>query len=430
MSEILQLLFIFFLLLLLNVPIAVSIGLTCMYYIFTTGDLQMTYLFSTLFTANDSFPLMAIPFFILAGALMEGGGLSRRLVDFASAFVGHKTGGLAIVTVLTCLFFGAISGSAPATVAAIGAIMVPEMLKQGYGKAFSYSLIAAAGILGIIIPPSIPMVMYGVATLESIGAMFLGGFGPGIVAGIFLILMAVHISKKNGYVGNGLKFSWKRVVQTGRDAIFALVVPIIILGGIYGGFFTATEAASVAVVYGLIAGKIIYKELTFKKFVDSLSSTLITTSTILIIVGTATTLGRVFTMLHVTDMIQDTLLNLSTNKYIILMAINLLLLFVGCIMDTLAAILILAPILSPIVVALGVNPIQFGVMMVLNLAIGLCTPPVGVNLYVASGLGSIAFKDIVKGVLPFLIALLLALLCVTFIPPIVTFLPRLFGMIH
>lgn len=402
MSEILQLLFIFFLLLLLNVPIAVSIGLTCMYYIFTTGDLQMTYLFSTLFTANDSFPLMAIPFFILAGALMEGGGLSRRLVDFASAFVGHKTGGLAIVTVLTCLFFGAISGSAPATVAAIGAIMVPEMLKQGYGKAFSYSLIAAAGILGIIIPPSIPMVMYGVATLESIGAMFLGGFGPGIVAGIFLILMAVHISKKNGYVGNGLKFSWKRVVQTGRDAIFALVVPIIILGGIYGGFFTATEAASVAVVYGLIAGKIIYKELTFKKFVDSLSSTLITTSTILIIVGTATTLGRVFTMLHVTDMIQDTL----------------------------AAILILAPILSPIVVALGVNPIQFGVMMVLNLAIGLCTPPVGVNLYVASGLGSIAFKDIVKGVLPFLIALLLALLCVTFIPPIVTFLPRLFGMIH
>lgn len=419
----------FLVLCLLTVPIGISLGLAVLTYVFTIGKVDMVYIASNMFTSCDSFPLMAIPFFILAGALMEGGGLSKRLVNFCDTLVGHKTGGLAVVTVLTCLFFGAISGSAPATVAAIGTIMVPTMLEKGYDKKFSMALVAAAGCLGVIIPPSIPMVMFGVSTGASISTIFMGGFLPGIVCGLVLIIVAVYISKKRGFVGNGIPFSFARVWKEFKSAVWALLVPAIILGGIYGGIFTPTEAAVVAVIYGLVVGLFIYRELNLHTIYIKLAESAKTTGSILVIVGTGTILGRVLTLEHIPVLVANTLTGLTDSRFVILLLINLLFLVVGCLMETTSAILILAPILYPVAQAFGVNIIQFGIIMVVNLAIGFITPPVGVNLFVACGIADIKFQDLVKSIVPFLIALLIGLLLITYIPNVTLLLPKLFGQV-
>lgn len=416
----------FILFIILNVPIGIAIGLAVSSYIFIFGTQPFSYFAVNMFTTCDSFPLMAIPFFILAGALMECGGLSRRLVNFANSLVGHFTGGFAIVTVITCMFFGAISGSSPATVAAIGAIMVPAMLEKGYSKRFSVALVAASGCLGVIIPPSIPMVMYGVATGASIGNMFMGGFGPGIVLGGSLIGVSYYISKKNGFVGSGEKFSLKRVWEEFKNAIWALLVPVFILGGIYGGFFTPTESAVIAVVYGLIAGLFIYKELNFQKIMDSLVGSSLTVGTVLIIVGTGTTLGKFLTIEHIPTMIAEGMLGLTDNIIVIMLLMNVLLLVVGCVMETLAAILILSPILYPIASAFGMDIVHFGLMMIVNLAIGFITPPVGVNLFVACGISDLKFEEIIHAIMPFIIVMLIGLMLITFVPGITMLLPNMF----
>lgn len=418
---------VFFLLLILHVPIAWSIGMAVVVYMVTSSSFSLTYLAQTMCTACDSFTLMAIPLFILAGALMEGGGLSQRLIDFADSMVGHKRGGLAIVTVLACMFFGAISGSAAATVATIGVIMVPSMIKQGYSKGFSYALIAAAGVLGVLIPPSIPFVTYGVATNASIATMFLGGFGPGILCGLLLIAVSQFICRKNGWEGNGRQFSWKRVWTTFRSAIGALLVPVIILGGIYGSIFTPTEAAAVAVVYALIVGFFIYRELTLKKLLASLSSSAVTTSTIMVIVGTATALARMLTLEKIPMELAEWIGGLTDSRFLVLLAMNIFLLIVGCVMDGTPAILILAPILQPIVADYGVDIIHFGLMMCLNISIGFCTPPVGLNLFVATSLGNISFVELCKRIVPFLIALVVGLLLVTYVPAVSLGIPWIFG---
>ena len=429
MNSIAFLLISFFVLLFLNVPICVSIGLTCAVYSLIYGGVNPSYIATCMFTSCDSFPLMAVPFFILAGALMEGGGLSKRLVNFADSLVGHFTGGFAIVTVVVCTFFGAISGSSPATVAAIGSIMVPTMLERGYSKKFALALIACSGCLGILIPPSIPMVMYGVSTNTSIGGMFLGGFGPGLLTAGLLICTAIFFSHKNGFKGNGLKFSLRRVWHTFVDAIWALLVPVIILGGIYGGIFTPTEAAAVAVIYGFVAGKFIYKELSMKNFRTAVVNTCVTLGNATIIVGTATTLGRIFTVEQLPATLTS-LIGAINSPFVVMLLINLLLLVVGCIMETAAAIMILAPILLPIVASFGINPIHFGLIMVLNLGIGMVTPPVGCNLFIASGLAKMDFFKLVKAVLPFLLVMLIGLTLVTAIPDITLFLPRLFHYVN
>ena len=417
----------FFLLLVLNVPIAWSIGMSVVLYMVTSSSFSLNYLDQTMFTGCDSFTLMAIPLFILAGALMEGGGLSRRLIDFADSMVGHKRGGLAIVTILACMFFGAISGSAAATVATIGVIMVPSMIQQGYSKGFSYALIAAAGVLGVLIPPSIPFVTYGVATNASIATMFMGGFGPGILCGVLLIIVSRYICRKNGWEGNGRAFSWKRVWKTFCSAIGALLVPVIILGGIYGSIFTPTEAAAVAVFYALIVGFFIYRELNLKKLLASLSSSAVTTSTIMVIVGTATALARMLTLEKIPMELANWIGGLTDSRILVLLAMNIFLLIVGCVMDGTPAILILAPILQPIAANYGVDPIHFGLMMCLNISIGFCTPPVGLNLFVATSLGNINFMTLCKRIVPFLIALIVGLLLVTYIPAIPLCIPWLFG---
>jgi len=425
--EALLLAVVFFVSVFATVPIGISIGLSVVIYAAVVGTIDFSFIASGMFTSCDSFPLMAIPFFVLAGTLMEGGGLSKRLVGFFDTLVGHWTGGLAIVTVVACLFFGAISGSGPATVAAIGSIMVPTMIEKGYDKKFSMALVAASGCLGVIIPPSIPMVMYGVSTGASISTMFMAGFLPGIVCGLFLIIIAVFYCKKYGYTGNGLKFSAHRVWVALKDAIWALLVPVIILGGIYSGSFTPTEAAVVAVVYGFLVGVFVYKELNPKTIYLKFAEAANTCGNIMIIVGTSTILGRVLILEQIPTMVANLMLGITDSKVVILILLNLLLLVVGCLLETTSAILILSPILYPVAAAFGVDIVHFGIMMVINLAIGFITPPVGVNLFVACGIGGIPFMDLVKKIIPFLIALLISLLLITYIPDIVLLIPRMFG---
>lgn len=418
----------FFALLFLNVPIFVAIGMAAISYLVTSGGgITWNMVGTTMFTACDSFPLMAIPLFILAGALMEGGGLSPRLIGFADSLVGHFRGGYAIVTVVTCMFFGAISGSAAATVATIGVIMAPTMIAKGYNKGFAYALVAASGCLGVLIPPSIPMVTYGVATNASISTLFLAGFGPGITAGICLIIVSLIICKRNGWEGNGLHFSLKRVGKAFVDAIGALMVPVIILGGIYGGIFTPTEAAGVAVFYGLLVGFFWYKELTFKKLIDALVNSAETTATIMVIVGAATVLARVLTLEQIPAAISDLITGMTDSRIVVLLIINIVLLITGCVMDSTPAILILAPILYPIAASFGVDIIHFGLIMTLNICIGFLTPPVGLNLFVACSIGDIKFSTLVKNIWPFLIAMLVCLMLTTYIEPIAMLIPHLFG---
>ena len=418
----------FAVLLLLKVPIGVSVGMSIVVYLLTAGSQPLTYLATNMFTACDSFPLMAIPFFVLAGALMEGGGLSRRLANLGAAAVGHITGGFAVVTVITCMFFGAISGSGPATVAAIGAVMVPAMIEHGYDKSFSVALIAASGCLGVIVPPSIPMVLYGVSTGASVGTLFMGGFGPAIVLGGGLCVLSIFIAKKRGYKGSGEKFSLRRLWKEFTRAIWALLVPVIILGGIYGGFFTPTEAAVIACVYGLLAGTLIYRELNWKKLYDSLVGSAETVGTVLIMVGTGTVLGKVLALERIPDAIMSAMTSLTDNKYLILLLINLLLLVVGMVMDTTPAILILSPILYPVAKAFDVSIIHFGLIMVTNMAIAFITPPVGVNLFVASGMTKTKFTDLCKSIVPFIVVMFISLTLITYIPAITEALPRLLGM--
>ncbi len=413
----------------IQVPIGYSIGFACLYFLTQSSAITISSFGSTMFTSVDSFPLMAIPLFVLTGSLMEGGGLARRLINFVEAFIGQFTGGIAMAGIVTCAFFGAISGSALATVAAIGSIIVPVMEEAGYDKKWSWGLLSAAGCLGIIIPPSIPMVLYASSTNVSVGTLFMGGFGPGILLTLALCVVTYFMCKKRGYRGNGVKFSFKNVITQFKDSVWALIIPVIILGGIYGGFFTPTEAAAVAVAYSALAGKFIYKELTMKKLVDSLQSTAITNATILVVVATATIFGRVLTVSQIPAKIIALLTGITDSYIVLLLLINLLLLIVGCIVDTTAAIIILAPMLYPLISAYGINAVHFGLIMVLNLAIGLCTPPVGANLFVASGLSGLPFNEVSRRVLPFLVVMLVVLLAVTFIPDITLLLPKLMGLI-
>jgi C4-dicarboxylate transporter, DctM subunit len=409
------------LLLLLSVPIGISIGLSTLLTILYSGSMPLDYLAQGLITSVDSFPLLAVPFFILAGEIMGKGGLSDRLFNVANAIVGNKTGGFAIAAVITCMFFAAISGSGPATVAAVGGIMIPAMVSQGYEKKFATAVVCAAGSIGVIIPPSIPMVMYGVVGGQSIGKLFISGIIPGILVGFALMIWAYIYSRKKGYKG-AEKSTFSKFLKSSWDAKWALLVPIIILGGIYGGVFTPTEAAGVAVVYGFFAGVFLYKELKLKDLPMIFVETGITTASIMLIVGTATAFGRILTVEQIPSRITDGLLGISSNPIIILLLINFLLLIVGCFMDTVAAIIILTPLLLPVAMNIGVDPIHFGLIMVVNLAIGFITPPLGVNLFVGSGISGISIGALAKSVMPFFIAMIISLIMITFIPQLSLFL--------
>lgn len=412
-----------FLLIILEVPVGIAIGGASLAAVLSNGRLSASYVAQALVTGTDSFPIMAVPLFVLAGELMGEGGVSKRLLNVFNEMFGRITGGLAIVTVVVCMFFAAISGSGPATVAAVGSMVYPTLVEKGYSKKFSLALIASAGAIGVIIPPSIPMVMYGVSTGSSITALFMGGFIPGIIIGLSLIIYCYLYSKKMGWRGELSKFSWKKLGQTAWDAKWALINPVIILGGIYGGIFTPTEAASVAAIYALIVGVFVHKEMTPKSLLSCLGNSCLTTATIMVILGCASAFTKVLTVEQIPMKVTQAMLELTSSKFVMLMLINILLLIVGCIMDTTPAILVLAPILLPVVKSFGVDPVHFGIVMVVNLAIGFLTPPLGVNMFVAARVGNEKVDLVIKGIIPFIIVMIACLLLITYVPDIVMLLP-------
>lgn len=412
---------------LLNVPIAVAIGLASLSAILWSGAIPPVVLVQKMFTATDSFPLMAVPFFILAGSLMEFGGISRRLVDFANSIVGRFSGGLAFVAIIASMFFGAISGAAVACVAAIGTILIPAMVRRGYDTPYATAVQATAGTLGVMIPPSIPMIIYGVLTGVSIGALFMGGILPGILVGGSLMLVAWMIARKRGYKGDE-KASGAKIWATFKDAILALLMPVIILGGIYGGVFTPTEAAVVAVAYGFIIGFFVYRELSLSKLKDILVNTSVGTATIMFIIATSSVFSWILTAQRVPQAVAEAILSISTNPIVILTLINFLLLFIGTFMETVASIIILVPVLLPVVTQIGVDPLHFGIIIVVNLAIGMVTPPLGVCLFVGCGISGITLESISKAVWPFILSMIVAVLLLTYIPWISIILPRLAGI--
>ncbi|MCG7334901.1 TRAP transporter large permease [Sporosarcina sp. ACRSM] len=417
-----------FVCLLIGVPIAISLGVSSLVAIYFGSTLPLSIITQKAFTSLDSFPLLAIPFFMLAGILMGKGGVSKRLLDLATTLVGWMTGGLAMVTIVACMFFAAISGSGPATVAAIGGFMIPAMVARKYDGGFAAAISASAGSIGVIIPPSIPFVLYGVIGGVSVGNMFLAGIIPGVLIGIGLMITAYFIANKRGYKPSETEvFKFMDVLKATNDAKWALLIPVIILGGIYGGIFSPTEAAVVAVVYAFIIGKFVYKELTWEDSFKSFREAVVINATTMIIIGLSVSFAYFMTLEQVPNQIAAFLTDFSSNPFVILLAINLLLLIVGMFIDTISALVILTPILLPVVMAVGVDPVHFGVILVANLAIGFITPPLGVNLFVASSVGNVRFEKIVVSILPFLLSMIICLLVITYIPALSLWLPNLLG---
>ena len=404
--------------LILNVPVGFAIGLSAFCAIVAGGTQTIGYLSQTMVSGCDSFPILAVPLFILAGELMGNGGVSTRILAICNAFFGRFYGGLAICAVVFCMFFAAVSGSGPATVAAVGAMVVPTMLKEGYSKSFTLALIACAGGIGVIIPPSIPMVFYGTSTGTSIGSLFMAGMLPGIMIGVTLIIYCSIYSRKKGWKNASKKFSGRVAGKALWDGKFALLNPIIILGGIYAGIFTPTEAAAVACYYALFCGFIVHRELNWKKLIITLKSAVSTTGTTMLIVGCATGFAKILSITGAPTAIASAISGVTKSSVIVMLLINILLLIVGCFMDTTPAMLVLAPILMPIAVAFGYDPVHFGIIMVVNLAIGFITPPLGINLFVAARVGDEPLGTVIKGIIPFILIMIFDLMLITYIPAI------------
>lgn len=409
----------------ISMPVGICLGLaTMLTLIFDPSSPPLVLLARSVITGADSFPLIAVPLFILAGDLMQQGGMSRRLVAFANAIIGHIRAGLAYVNVLACVFFAAISGSSPATVAAIGSNLIPEMEKVGYSRRFSGALTASAGMIGVMIPPSIPFIIYGVTAEVSIGKLFLAGIIPGILFSLVFMLISYLLMRKNPAIqNNGHQFSFKNIGITFKESFWALLVPAIILGGIYSGVFTPTEAGAVAVIYAAFIGVFIYKDIALKDIFGILSQSALKSGTILILVIMASAFGKLVTVAQIPGDLVDWLTGLTKNPIIILLLINLLLLLIGMFMETISSIIIMTPILLPVATAIGVDPIVFGVLLTVNLAIGFCTPPLGVNLFVASGVSGVSIEKLSLAILPFFVGMILLLLLVTFIPALSLLLP-------
>ena len=411
-----------FLFMLIGVPIGWAIGAASVATMIIYPDIPMVLVTQNCFTGLNSFPLMAIPFFVLSGALMTSGGIAKRLLNCANAIFGSLTGGLSLVSVVTCMFFGAVSGSGVATTSAIGGFMIPEMKEHGYDDGFSASLVAAAGTIGVIIPPSVPFVVYAVATGCSVSQMFLAGIIPGILMGLSLMIAAYLLCKKHNY-GDKTKFmGWRNLSSTIWEAKWALLAPVIILGGIYGGVFTPTEASAVAVVYSYIVGRFIYHELDTKAVIQTVRTAAVISAVTTFMLSFSTTFATFITMKQIPQVLSSALINITDSKFLLLIIINAFLLVVGCFIDIAPATLILAPILLPVAESLGMNAIHFGIVMCVNLAIGFVTPPYGINLFTASAISGVSMGKLCKNIIPFLGALLLVLILVTYIPALSMFL--------
>ncbi len=424
----------FIIFLVMNVPIAVSIGLSTLLTILVVmGSVNNAadIIAQRMATGIDSFSLLAIPFFVLAGLFMGKGGIARRLIDFASTLVGRFTGGLAYVNVLTCMLFGALSGSSVAAVSAVGGFMIPEMNRKGYDKNFNVAVSTTAATTGLMIPPSNIMIVYALVAGGgvSIVAMFMAGILPGIVFGLLLMLASGIISKKRNY-GAGDKYGLFQIIKSFWGAILSLLLIVIVLGGILGGIFTATEAAAIAVVYAFILAVIVYREVKLKEIPGILLQCGITTAVVMFLIATSSAMSWIMATQNIPQNVSAALLSISESKIVILLIINVLLLFVGTFMDMTPAVLIFTPIFLPVVKQLGMHPVHFGLIMIGNLCIGLCTPPVGTCLFVGCGVGDTTISKVAKPLLPFFAAMIVALMLVTYIPEISLFIPRLLKLIY
>lgn len=419
----------FILLLACSFPIAVSQSFASMFLIFGDAPLSLESFTKAIMSGFSSFTLVAIPLFTFAGDIMGKGGISKRLINVAKLSLGNRTGGLGIVSIVACMIFAAISGTGSATVAAIGLIMIPEMLEAGYDRAYSASLVATAGTIGTIIPPSICMVVYAIAAGCSVTAMFTTGFPVGILVGAVLCIYCALSCRKRGYKPVYVKYTAKDWIKTIVEAIPSFLVPVIILGGIYGGIFTPTEAAAAGCVLGVIISVFVYKEVKLSDIPYMAFRSVIISAPVMFIIGVSTGFGRVLAITQMPSMIAEGILGITSNSVLLLILINLLLLLVGTFMETNAAIIILTPILLPIVTALGINPIHFGMIMILNLAIGFITPPLGANLFMASEISRVKFETLAKTIWPWIGAMIVVLIIITYIPQISLFLPQMMGLL-
>ena len=403
----------------LNIPISISLGLSSALTLMATGS-PLGVIPSMMQATVQKFSLLTIPLFVLAGVLMDKGGISKRLINLADSMMGPIHGGLGYVAVISALFFAAISGSGTATVAAMGSILIPAMVKQGYDKGFSSALSAISGSLGTVIPPSITFIIYGMITGQSISDLFLSGIVPGIIFASILCLTVFIYSKKYGWKGDKPKATKKEIMKIFWGTLPGFLSPVIVLGGIYSGFFTPTEAAAVAVIYSFVVGKFIYKELTFEALRETLFSTAKTTGIILLIIMNAGIFSWILTQQGIATQLTELAIGFTTNKDVMLLIINVVFLLAGCVMDNTSALYIIVPIILPIAKALDINLVHLGVILVLNLSIGQVTPPVGPNLYVAADIGKVKFEVICRKMVPLLIMSLVALLIITFVPWLTT----------
>jgi len=410
----------------LNAPIAVAIGASSLLAIVVQGDFSLMMVVQRMFSGADSFPLMAVPLFMFAGVLMEAGGISRRIIDFANALVGWLPGGLAAVTVVSAMFFAGISGSAAADTAAVGAVLIPAMVRSGYDRDFAAAVQASGGSIGVIIPPSIPMIIFGFLTGASIGQLFAAGILPGILIGISLVLVAGVISLRQGYSGT-IPFSPTEVLRTGRQALLALGAPVIILGGILSGVFTATESAAVAVIYALVVGMVIYRTIGLRDLYPLFRDGAVTSAIVMFIIIMASVFSWIAAIENIPARLAGSLLQISDDPRILLLLVNLVLLIAGTFIETTASLILLVPMITAMLPDLGIDLIQLGVIVVTNLAIGMLTPPMGICLIVSASISGSGLGSVSRKVLPLLAILLLDLLLITFWPPLTLWLARMAG---
>lgn len=421
------LLIFFVVFMIIGVPISVCLGAADLLALALASDSPLVIVVTKMFNACDSFPLMAIPFFILAGNIMGEGKLSKRLIDFCMEIVGGFTGGMGMVAVLGSMFFAALSGSGPATVAAIGNIVIPAMEEDNYDKRYATALTCTAGALGPVIPPSILFVVYGVCANTSIGALLLSGVIPGLLIGLLLMAVTYFVAKIKGY-GTKREMSFGKLAGSFKRAFPVILMPLFVLGGIYSGIVTATESALIAVVYSLFLCCFVYRSLEIKALGKIFVDSALTTGMVMLLVATATTLSWIMTVNLIPAAISQAIIQLTGNKIIILLLINLLLLFLGCVLNQASAILIVTPLFLPIVQSFGMSSIQFGCMLVTNICLGMVTPPVGTNLYVSCAISGLKIEDFIKEVMFLLIPCMAVVLMLTFIPALSEFLPAVFGL--
>jgi len=421
----------FIILVLLNVPVAFCMGISTVLAFLAMGDLPaFVAVAHKIATGIDSFTLLAIPFFILSGLLMGHGGIARRLIDFANVLVGRFRGGLAFVNILTCMLFGAISGSATAAVSAIGGFMIPLMNKMGYNREFNTSVTVTAATTGLLIPPSNAMIVYSLATggIVSIAALFMAGYVPGILTGISLMIVSGIISIRKNY-GKGETFALKEGLIRFLHAIPPMMLVIIVVGGILIGWFTPTEASAIGVLYTLVLAVFIYREVKISQLPQILLQCGVTTSVVFLLIGTSMAMSWVLAAENVPQDISASLMNLTDNKFVILLIINALMLVVGCFMDMTPAILIFTPIFLPVIAKLGMHPLHFGIILIMNLNIGLCTPPVGTALFLGCGIAQTTVTNVIRHILPFFAAMIITLLICTYVPAITMWIPAKLGFV-